>query len=382
MNRLSGSLPDGTYIELVRSLFATLLPTSIMAISFLAVGIFISSETPDRLLICLIALGTVAAGGRLTILLMYRRRANDEALDLPNAQVLERRFAIAYLSFAVVLGAFGARAFLIVTAETHALIVGLLFGYGAGVAAGLSLRPWISVTSIIIAIVPTIITAWTTDESAYWGTGILLAVFLGGGVESMLSRYRLETKKITMRRLFSTLARRDELTGLANRLALRERFEESAANAAGGEIIAMHCLDLDRFKPVNDRYGHPVGDALLKIVSERLAASLRGDDFAARLGGDEFVIIQKGIRHSGEADMLARRIVRAVAQPYSINGHDIMIGTSVGYALSSECGNNLDRLMRCADAALCGVKRVGGGIASYSDMLTGTQNRLSACSLR
>ena len=76
--------------------------------------------------------------------------------------------------------------------------------------------------------------------------------------------------------------------------------------------------------------------------------------------------------------MLARRIARTVAQPYSIDGQDIVIGTSVGYALSSECGNSFDRLIRCADAALCGVKRVGGGIASYSDVPRETDDRLSA----
>jgi diguanylate cyclase (GGDEF)-like protein len=370
-------LPEGTYIELVKSLFSTLLPTSIMAISFLAVGLLITSQTPDSLLTFLTGLGSIAAVARLAILLMHRKRAAGESLDLANARIFERRYALAYFSFACVLGAFGARAFLVATPEAHMLIVGLLFGYGAGVAAGLSLRPWISVPSILIAIIPTILAAWSTANITYWAAGMLLAVFLGGGVESMLSRYRSETRKITMRRLFSTLARRDDLTGLPNRLSLRERFEEFAAEAGSGGI-AVHCLDLDRFKPVNDRFGHPVGDALLKAVTERLNGLLRRSDFAARVGGDEFVIVQTGVKHSGEADMLARRIVRAIAQTYSIEGQEITIGTSVGYALSTEYGNNLDRLVTCADAALCQVKREGGGIASFRELRPEAEQRLTA----
>lgn len=374
---VSKGLPEGTYVELVRSLFLTLLPTSIMAVSFLAVGLLIASQTPDHLLKTLTILGSIAAAARLTVLLAHRRRAGDESLDFATALILERRFALPYFSFALVLGAFGARAFMVATAESHMLVIGLLFGYGAGVAAGLSLRPWISVPSILIAIVPTIIIALSTPDLTYRGAGLLLAVFLAGGIESMLSRYQSETRKITMRRLFSTLAKRDDLTGLPNRLSLRERFEELAGIGSDG-LIAVHCLDLDRFKPVNDRFGHPVGDALLKAVSERLDRLLRRTDFAARIGGDEFVIVQTGFTHAVEAEMLARRIVRGIAQPYSLCGQEITVGTSVGYALASECGNDLERLVGCADEALCRVKRQGGGIASYGELSTEGGRKASA----
>lgn len=372
------NLPEGTYVELVRSLFQTLLPTAIMALSFLGIGILIVRETGDPFLAFLTAAGTLAALGRLTVLLMHRRRAEEEALDIATARIFERRFAIQYFSFALVLGTFGAWAFLVAPPETRALIVGLLFGYGAGVAAGLSLRPWISVTSILMAIVPTIVAAWLSSELISRAAGTLLAVFLAGGIHSMLSRYRSETRKITMRRQFSTLARQDNLTGLPNRLSLRERFETFATVNSGNGTIAVHCLDLDRFKPVNDRFGHPAGDALLKAVSERLNGLLRRSDFAARLGGDEFVIIQQGITHADEAEILARRIVRTVAQPYVVDGHDITIGTSVGYALSSEYGNDLERLMKCADEALCQIKREGGGVAKYDKALPEVEFRLRA----
>ena len=246
----------------------------------------------------------------------------------------------------MILGAFGARGFLVAAPDARMLIMGLLFGYGAGVAAGLSLRPRISVPSILVAIVPTIVAAWSTMNVTAAAAGLLLAVFLAGGIESMLRRYRAAIAKIGMRQTFSTLARQDHLTGLPNRLALRERFEQCVApnNSNGGFRLAVHCLDLNRFKPVNDRYGHPVGNALLRAVSERLGQSLRGADFAARIGGDEFVVVQGHMGHEGEAELLAHRIARLIAEPFSIEGHIIRIGTSVGYAVAERRDSDLGRL--------------------------------------
>lgn len=371
-------LPDGTYIELVASLFSTLLPTAIMAMSFLAVAMLVTSQTPDTLLTVLMVAGLAAAGARLTVLLRYRRRATDAALTIENARYVQRRFAAAYLAFALIFGLFEARAFVVAAPETRMAIVGLLFGYGAGVAAGLSMRPWISVPSMLIAIVPTIILAWSYPDIAFRVTGALLAIFLAGGIQSVLARYRHATAEITRRQLFSTLARSDHLTNLPNRLSLRERFDACVATSGPHATIAIHCLDLDRFKPVNDRYGHPTGDALLKAVSGRLQGLLRKSDFASRIGGDEFVVVQTEMAHAGEAQLLARRIARAIAQPFSIDGHDISIGTSIGYAEAAAAGADLDRLIAQADQALCGIKSRGGGIARFEPSTAEPDLRLSA----
>ena len=278
---------------------------------------------------------------------------------------LEQRFALTYFSFAVIFGAFSATAMLVGPAAVQVIVVALLVGYGAGVAAGLSLRPWISVPSIIVATIPTIIVASLTPGTESLVLGFLLVSFLAGGVNSMLSRYHVTAAEITMRRSFSTLARRDHLTGLANRLSLRERFKEFADAAGSFDIIAVHCLDLDRFKSVNDQFGHPVGDALLKAVAERLLGVLRDCDFAARTGGDEFVVVQTQAKHPVEVAALARRIAATITEPFSIEGCWIQVGISIGYILSSEYGTDIDRLVLLADRALYTVKRIGGGIAKY-----------------
>lgn len=371
-------LPDGTYIELVASLFSTLLPTAIMAMSFLGIAVLITSQTPDSALTFLMFAGSIAAAARLTVVLLYRRRVADPALSVEQARYFERHFATAYLAFALVFGLFEARAFMIAAPATRMAIVGLLFGYGAGVAAGLSMRPWISVPSMLIAIVPTIIVAWSFPDITFWATGALLAVFLAGGIQSVFARYRQAAADITRRQLFATLARSDHLTNLPNRLSLRERFDICVAKSGPRDTIAVHCLDLDRFKPVNDRYGHPTGDALLKAVSGRLQGLLRKSDFASRIGGDEFVVVQTQMAHAGEAQLLARRIARAIAQPYSIDGHDISIGTSVGYAEAMAADADLDRLIAQADEALCGIKSKGGGIARFEPVVVEPDLRLSA----
>ena len=358
-------IPDDTTIELVRSLFATLSPTTIMAVSFATIGILVATHSHSVTLNILVLLGCIASLVRLAVVLRYRKQATDALLDLQAAQRLERRFAMPYVSFAVIFGLFCATAFAITSGDARTVIIGLLVGYGAGVAAGLSLRPRIGVSSILVATLPTIVVAWSVPSTMRVAVGSLLAVFLAGGVQSILKRYRATAADITMRRSFSTLARRDHLTGLLNRLSLRERFEAFAAAAGGVDIIAVHCLDLDRFKPVNDRYGHPVGDCLLKAVAARIEATLRECDFAARTGGDEFIIVQTQAKSDSEVDALARRLVDTIATPFVIDRLDIRVETSVGYILSSDYGSDIDDLVARADEALCAVKRTGGGVARY-----------------
>jgi diguanylate cyclase (GGDEF)-like protein len=333
-----------------------------MAMSFTAVASLLTHQTSDPALIILSLLGAVAAAARVALLLLLRRRAAEEALSVAGARTLERQFAVPYLSFAALFGLFGARAFMVTTAEARIVVTALLVGYAAGVAAGISYRPRISVSAVLLGVVPTILVAFATPDIFYRATGGVLLIFLAGGIQSMIGRYHYAVSGITMRRTFAALARSDGLTGLPNRLALSERFNEMAirSGSARGDI-AVHCLDLDRFKPVNDRYGHPVGDLLLQAVAERLRRLLRSGDFATRVGGDEFVIIQHQVSNASEAALLARRTVRVVAEPYRIGDLTITIGTSIGFALASQHGFDLEKLIASADTALLRAKDLGGG---------------------
>lgn len=157
------------------------------------------------------------------------------------------------------------------------------------------------------------------------------------------------------------MAHHDALTGLANRTLFKERLEEAitAATPAHGALLY---LDLDRFKEVNDTYGHPTGDALLQAVAERLRASVRETDTVARLGGDEFAIIQTPASDPpAAARELAARLIHDLCAPFEILGHRVTIGTSIGIALIRDENVDEDQLMRQADLALYEAKQSGRG---------------------
>ena len=156
------------------------------------------------------------------------------------------------------------------------------------------------------------------------------------------------------------MARHDLLTGLPNRLLLRERLMEAVGRLQRtGEACAVLLIDLDRFKPVNDTLGHPMGDALLKKVADRLRSTVRPTDTVARIGGDEFVILQTGVREASDTQALARRIVDLIGRTYMVDGHLLTIGASVGVALAPNDGTEADKLLKNADLALYRAKLDG-----------------------
>jgi diguanylate cyclase (GGDEF)-like protein len=153
----------------------------------------------------------------------------------------------------------------------------------------------------------------------------------------------------------SHLARYDSLTGLPNRMFLREQMEKALA-AAGANSCAVMFIDLDQFKHVNDTLGHPRGDLLLRAVADRLRRLVRASDIVARFGGDEFVILQTPITGSEDAAALARRIVASLSDTYEIDGHQVVIGASIGIAMSPRDATGPDHLLKIADMALYWAK--------------------------
>jgi diguanylate cyclase (GGDEF)-like protein len=172
------------------------------------------------------------------------------------------------------------------------------------------------------------------------------------------------------------LATHDALTHLPNRALFRDRLEQALARMRReGGAVAVLCLDLDRFKEVNDVLGHAAGDELLRQVTWRLAACLREMDTLARLGGDEFAIVQVGAHQPADAEALARRMVAALAEPFDLNGHQACIGTSVGVALRNSTAPALPSnhalvgtLLQEGDLALYRSKAEGRGTYRFFEM--------------
>lgn len=163
-----------------------------------------------------------------------------------------------------------------------------------------------------------------------------------------------------------TLAVSDPLSGLPNRLLFAQKLDQELARAARtGEGLAVMFLDLDRFKEVNDAFGHQAGDELIKQVARRLMTLLRASDVLARFGGDEFAVIQPGLKTADGAESLARRILEALAEPFEIEHSAVTIGVSIGIALAPEDADDRETLMRLADTALYQAKNDGRNRHSF-----------------
>jgi len=169
------------------------------------------------------------------------------------------------------------------------------------------------------------------------------------------------TEKTLASERITWLAQHCPLTETANRFHLRERLDEEIRRLNGGGMIAVHLIDLDRFKVVNDTHGHAAGDALLKAVARRMQATVRAEDIVGRLGGDEFAVVQTGIDNPEQAKSLASRLLRVLNAPYRVLGNGASVGASIGLAISPEHGLDADTLLRKADIALYRVKSGGRG---------------------
>ena len=181
--------------------------------------------------------------------------------------------------------------------------------------------------------------------------------FLGfRGIGTDLTEQRRTEQEI------SRLARFDSLTGLPNRAMMRQTLDEALRNAARRQKgCTLFLIDLDRFKNVNDTLGHPIGDALLRQVAERLKSVMGEHGQVGRLGGDEFKAVLPGTVDIGLIESLARTLIEQVSRPYSIEGHRVTIGASVGVSIGDPGRSCADSLIRNADLALYAAKAAGRG---------------------
>ncbi|MDQ3078249.1 MAG: EAL domain-containing protein [Pseudomonadota bacterium] len=180
------------------------------------------------------------------------------------------------------------------------------------------------------------------------------------GVGSDITEIRQTQERLTH------LANMDVLSGLPNRGRVRQLLGEALRTAVAGNVpCAIMFLDLDGFKPVNDTFGHPKGDAVLQAVAKRLCDEVGSDGHVGRMGGDEFAIVVSDAQSRTMVESLADRIIRAIAEPYVIDQTEIRIGVSIGCAFGPIDGATVDDLILKADLALYEAKGAGRGVAKY-----------------
>jgi diguanylate cyclase (GGDEF)-like protein len=226
--------------------------------------------------------------------------------------------------------------------------------------------------------VPVVVLSGVTDQSLALQAvqqGAQDYLVKGQGHPELLARairYAIERKRAEEHLTY--LAQYDHLTGLVNRSLFRDRLVQGMARSKRmHQPIGLMLLDLDRFKTVNDTFGHDMGDELLKAVTERLKVCVREVDTVARMGGDEFTIILEGVASEQNILVVAKRITESIATPFEIKGHHLSIGISIGITIYPHDDHPIDELLKHADTAMYRAKQQGGS-AFHLHEVSGTQS--------
>ena len=189
-----------------------------------------------------------------------------------------------------------------------------------------------------------------------------------GEIVSILSFVKNVSSRIQAEERLQYMATRDALTGLPNRLLLHERLTQAIAGAKRqGRRIGVLFIDLDRFKNVNDTLGHRIGDELLKHVTAALSGTLRETDLLARLGGDEFMVIVEDFDDPAVLARIAQKLLDAIAQPFTIEEHDIYVTSSIGIAVYPDDSDDPEELLKHADVAMYRSKELGRNTYQFLD---------------
>lgn len=201
-------------------------------------------------------------------------------------------------------------------------------------------------------------------RSAYLGICGLVCFFTPVVIRRLLIRQKqLEIENLE----HMAKAKTDKLTGLANRRELETVLERVIAEATvAGQVFSLYFIDLDGFKPINDRYGHDVGDLVLVEIARRLRTVMRDSDIVARLGGDEFVAVAGRSSEKANMEQIAGRLVTAVNQPIPLETGTFSVGASIGISLWPTDGETSEKLMRTADQAMYTAKRSGKNTWSFA----------------
>ncbi|MCJ2069033.1 GGDEF domain-containing protein [Methylobacterium sp. J-030] len=354
---------NSLFIALVDELATGVFPAAIMAVTYCGVASVVAFRLGSPMLWVIALTGTIISGSKCLIKRCHQRALRIRSWTRQRAARWEWVHTGFTLGFAAHIGCVAACGFLASDPALPILVTGLVFGYCSGTVTRISFRPVVAGAAISIATVPGIAATALRGDVTSIAIATVFTVFLCGGFETIRYLYRNTRRQIILRHDMATLAKNDPLTRLLNRLGLREAFRAVVAEARGN-AIAVHCLDLDGFKPVNDQYGHAAGDLLLQAIADRLRAVAPTKAAIARVGGDEFVIVHGPLLQPDEAERLAQQLDRAITEPFLIQGREIRVGTSIGIATAPPGSLELDPLLAAADAELYRAKKGKGGRAA------------------
>lgn len=307
----------------------------------------------------------------LMLAFLYRMfatlRLRSKSIDAAEARKYLRASMARVFAFASLASYWSVQSFL-VTAPSHRALVPIITTMGVlAVAYCLSIYRQAAISTIVLGLFPISAAMFLQQDTAMTGAGLSIVLVALLQIRAISDRHDQLVQEMGMQQTMRAHANTDALTGLLNRRAFNAAVEEAIGESLGRDEFVFALADLDGFKPVNDRFGHHVGDALLRDVAERLCRALPQKALLARIGGDEFgILFPPGRGDVREGDAL-RAALDSLAQPFWIDGHSITIGASGGMASFPRDGLTGDALAIAADAALYADKKLRkGGLADFS----------------
>jgi diguanylate cyclase (GGDEF)-like protein len=202
---------------------------------------------------------------------------------------------------------------------------------------------------------------WTLHALQFGATFDML-LFMRIAVLRTAAEHRVAQHAQHERDIMKSLANTDSLTALKNRRGLNEALVALVPLASPERLLAIYMLDLNGFKPINDRYGHDVGDELLVAIGARLTSAVRTQDIVARVGGDEFVVVATDVSSEAKAVDLGNKLLAVFDSPFRCGEQDCRVGVTIGYVLAPPDGAQIADLLKAADAAMYSGKQLGKGI--------------------
>jgi diguanylate cyclase (GGDEF)-like protein len=363
---------------LLESLYASPQSLIIGAITSSGITGIVAYVSGNRwLVVCALAIALVAGIRMIDALKRPGRAARTRSSKNSWAERQEFIYRAGALGYSALLGTFG----LLTLVHSDDGVLQLLavtttIGYAAGIAGRNAGRPWIALSQLCFASLPLTVGLVVSMQPLKMALAAVIVLFVVAMMDITLQTYGVILKatlvsreKAALAEHHAAVARRDDLTGVANRTAFREQFESRLqALGQGDRRLAMFWIDLDRFKEINDSFGHLAGNALLAGVAQRLDTEFGATGIVARLGGDEFAVICDVVSQT-DAVAKGERIIALVEQPVHHDGRALCVGASLGIAVAPSDGIDADTLLKNADLALYRAKESGRGQMRFYEPL-------------
>ena len=363
---------------LLESLYASPQSLIIGAITSSGITGIVAYVSGNRwLVVCALAIALVAGIRMIDALKRPGRAARTRSSKNSWAARQEFIYRAGALGYSALLGTFG----LLTLVHSDDGVLQLLavtttIGYAAGIAGRNAGRPWIALSQLCFASLPLTVGLVVSMQPLKTALAAVIVLFVVAMMDITLQTYGVILKatlvsreKAALAEHHAAVARRDDLTGVANRTAFREQFESRLqALSHGDRRLAIFWIDLDRFKEINDSFGHLAGNALLAGVAQRLNTEFGATGIVARLGGDEFAVICDVVSQT-DAVAKGERIIALVEQPVHHDGRALCVGASLGIAVAPSDGIDADTLLKNADLALYRAKESGRGQMRFYEPL-------------